>query len=85
MFDKIKKWLTAAAAAAIGFLAVLLHVKQRKIDTLNSEVEKAKANSNVQKDSAELLAQQLEKERLLDETKESYNSIVDSFNNRADM
>lgn len=85
MFDKIKKWLAAAAAAAIGFLAVLLHVKQRKIDTLNSEVEKAKANSNVQKDSAVLLAQQLEKERLLDETKESYNSIVDSFNNRADM
>ena len=85
MFNKIKKWLAAAAAAVIGVLALLLHVKQRKIDTLNSNLEKAEANSSVQKNSAEILAQQLEKERQLNETKESYNSIVDSFNNRSDV
>lgn len=80
MFDKIKKWLAAAGAAVIGFLLVLLHVKQSKIKALNSDLQKAKANSNVQKSSVEILENQLKQERELNESKDSYNNIVDSFN-----
>lgn len=81
MFDKIKKWIAAAGAAVIGFLLVLLHVKQSKIKVLNSEVRKAQANSTVQKGSVEILENQLKQERELNESKDSYNNIVDSFNN----
>ena len=81
MFDKIKRWIAAAGAAVIGFLLVLLHVKQSKIKVLNSEVRKAQANSTVQKGSVEILENQLKQERELNESKDSYNNIVDSFNN----
>jgi len=81
MFDKIKQWIAAAGAAVIGFLLVLLHVKQSKIKVLNSEVRKAQANSTVQKGSVEILENQLKQERELNESKDSYNNIVDSFNN----
>ena len=81
MFDKIKKWIAAAGAAVIGFLLVLLHVKQSKIKALNSDLKKAQANSSVQKGSVEILENQLKQERELNESKDSYNNIVDSFNN----
>lgn len=80
MLDKIKKWLIAAGAAVIGVLLTILHVKNKKIDTLKSDLKKSEAANKVNADSAELLETQIQKERELTESAESYNSIVAAFN-----
>lgn len=80
MLDKIKKWLIAAGAAVIGVLLTILHVKNKKIDTLKSDLKKSEAANKVNEDSVELLETQIQKERELTESAESYNSIVAAFN-----
>lgn len=80
MLDKIKKWLIAAGAAVIGVLLTILHVKNKKIDTLKSDLKKSEAANKVNADSVELLETQIQKERELTESAESYNSIVAAFN-----
>lgn len=83
MFEKIKKWLLAAGAAVIGILLTILHIKNKKIDTLKSDLKKSEAANKVNAGSVELLETQIQKEHELTESAESYNSIVDAFNGGA--
>lgn len=81
MWNKIKTWIYGAVAAVIGFLIMLLHIKSKKIETLKRDVQKAEADTAVNKESVTLLEEQIKKERQLDETADSYNNMIKAWNN----
>jgi uncharacterized membrane-anchored protein YhcB (DUF1043 family) len=82
MLDKIKKWLVGVGVAIIGVLLTLLHLKSKKVEKLQTELKKESANNNVNKQTVTLLEQQIEMSNNLDDSAESYNTLVDSFNGK---
>ena len=80
MLDKIKKCLIAFGVALVGVLCTLLHIKNKRIDSLQDDLKKSEASNKVNSGSVELLEKQIEAERKLDGSADSYNALVDAFN-----
>ena len=80
MLDKLKKWLVAIGVAFVSVLFSLLHIKNKKIVKLQDDLKKSRASEKVSSGSVELLEKQIETEKKLDNSAESYNALVDAFN-----
>ena len=80
MLDKLKKWLVAIGVAFVSVLFSLLHIKNKKIVKLQGDLKKSRASEKVSSGSVELLEKQIETEKKLDNSAESYNALVDAFN-----
>lgn len=91
MFEKVKGFLLMVAGAVIGFLALLLGVRKRKIEKLESEnkvqsvtikvVEKARdaENANAVK-MTEKATETSESLQDVSEGRKSYNDVVKDWN-----
>ena len=80
LFGKVKTWLVAGLALFVGVLLSLLHVKQKKIEGLKKDLEKSETNNNLNRENVAILEKQIDATKDLNETAESYNNLVNSFN-----
>lgn len=78
--NKIKLWISGAVLGVISFLLMLLKIKSNKIESLKKTVKEEKAQNSVNKGSVEVLEKALDTQTKLDGTADSYNSLVEDFN-----
>lgn len=91
MWERIKTWFGVIAGAVVGFLLLLLGVKNRKIDKLETEVKTADVETRAaevahekERETVEAVAKVEEKEeetmQEVSQGKKSYNDLIKEWN-----
>lgn len=94
MFDKIKNVLLMIAGVVIGFFALLLGIKNRKIDKLKTEgkvkdviIKEVNISKDAEKEHAQKVTEiQKETVETVEEIKngeKGYNDIINDWNNHS--
>ena len=95
MFDKVKNFLLMVAGAVIGFLCLILGIRKKKIETLETEnkvkdvtiktVDTARdAESTHAVKMAEKIGEASKKTEEVTKGQKSYNDLVKGWNEKSD-